>query len=82
MHTLVEAKTEKGPRRFVVPAVTGFEAQAAMRASIARGEQVVAEFGERFAAAEIDAESIQPRGSAARDAAGARRFTLNGGRVQ
>jgi len=62
MYHLIEARTWKGMRRFLIAADTSHEAAQEMAALLDRGAQLMDESGEWFQAFEVDPESLEARG--------------------
>ena len=82
MHVLVEAKTGRGVRRFLVSGNSESEGVAWLHALVDRRARIVDEFGEQIDAFSIDASSIEAQSELAGRSAAASRFATNGQRVE
>ena len=83
MHSLLEARTPRGLRRFIVSGESQEAAEAAFRELLERGERIVDAAGEGFEAREIDPTSIEAdRGPVAPLASWLPLFRTDGQRVE
>ncbi len=62
MYHLIEAKTRRGSRRFIIAVDAGRRAESEMAALIESGGRLMDESGEWVNAIEIDPSSIEDRG--------------------
>jgi hypothetical protein len=62
MYLLVEAKTRRGHRRFIIGGDSGKEAEVLMKAFVEENCNIMDESGEWFRACEIDVASIVAKG--------------------
>ena len=82
MHVLVEAKTRRGVRRFLVSGNSEAEGVAWLHALVDRRARILDEFGEQIEAFSIDPSSIEAQSGPGRRGAAASRFGTNGQRVE
>ena len=82
MHTMIEAITTKGPRRFVVAGDTGPEAEAHMADLLDRGATLFDASGSPFSASDIDPSSVSAQWGPVTPSAGLVRYATDGRKVE